>query len=468
MYGDIIIYMEIILLLASLIVLLLIWTIKLKRDIKTQSLRQHKLLYDSEHDTLTGLANGTLLMDRLSQAIKNAKRFKKKIAILYLGLDNFTALNDTYGISAGDYILKKLSKKIQKTLRDSDTVARIGGDEFIIILDHFENTAFIRLVIDKIMKLAQTPITFHDHNINITFSLGASIYPDDNLNPKTILENASKAMHTVKKNGKHSYQFYTKEFELQVKKREQLEHDLQEALSKEQMEVFYQFQIDSIKQEILGMQTSIVWNHPVRGLLLENEFLPLAKEINFIHILEDWVMQTSIQQFQAWHKEGLHTGNLYVKLSTQRLTKDSFLHNLTESINQDTTIKKYLHFSLEEKQVMQDPSKFAPYLNSLQTLGINLSINQVGTQCSSALALNKLPIHTIELDPSIIENKEVTKALLLMATTLNIQVSAAGIQTKEEANTLHSYGCTRLTGSLYHKASPAANIQKILLSRVVK
>ncbi|MDQ7060642.1 MAG: diguanylate cyclase [Sulfurimonas sp.] len=401
--------------LVFLIVALLLWIFRLKKEIKEHHLFEHELVYEAEHDPLTGLANGLLFIDRLSQSIKNAARFKKKIAILYLGLDDFTKLNDSYGSSTGDKVLQEMGKKIQGTLRESDTVARLGGDEFIIILDHFEDASFIRSVSDKIMKLSRTAFLIDDQKIEVRFSLGISVYPDDTLNSQTLLKNASVIMRKVKDNGKNNYQFFTEEFAQKAAKRKKLEQQLLESIDKGQMQVYYQLQINSSNLQIQGMEALIRWNHPVHGLLLPDEFLPLAKEINFIHILEDWVMKTSVAQFELWHKEDLKTGSLCLNLSTQRLKKAYFIRSIGELINKNTSLKEYLKFELAENQVMQDVEEYTPYINKLARLGIKLNLDKFGLGCSSVMHLKSLAISELKLEASLINNEEVTFALIALA-----------------------------------------------------
>lgn len=200
---------SIILSVTAVIAILLLWISKLKKTIKELTITKNQLQHETEHDTLTGLANGTLLMDRLNQSIKNAKRYKKKIAVLYLNVDHFKKVNDSLGTNIGDELLQALAKKLVNNLRQSDTVARIGGDEFIVILDHFEDASFVTLVVDKIIQLSKKAFTIQENEINITFSIGVSIYPDTDTNPKALLESASIAMHNVKQSSRDGYKIHT-------------------------------------------------------------------------------------------------------------------------------------------------------------------------------------------------------------------------------------------------------------------
>lgn len=192
-----------------IIAILLIWITRLKKTIQELSVAKHELQYETEHDTLTGLANATLLIDRLNQSIKNASRYKQKIAVLYLNLDHFKKLNDSFGIDVGDELLQAFSQKLVNNIRQSDTVARIGGDEFIIILDHFDDGAFIEAVVNKIMKLSKNSFMIQGHEINVTFSIGISVFPDDDTHSETILNNASIAMHSVKNSTRDGYKFHS-------------------------------------------------------------------------------------------------------------------------------------------------------------------------------------------------------------------------------------------------------------------
>ena len=453
-------------------VFLTIWIFKLKKNINESAILEHELIYESEHDALTGLANGTLLLDRLNQSIKNARRYKKKIAVLYLGLDNFKTTNDTYGTAVCDEVLHSFSQKLLEVIRHSDTVSRIGGDEFILILDHFDNTTFIRAVIDKIMSLSKETFLIDGNKINITFSMGISLYPDDSSDPKMILHHASTAMHTVKNSGRDGYKFYIQELENQVLKREELEHALVNSLEKNQMEVYYQFIIGSDDTSIIGMEALLRWKHPAMGMLAPEHFIPLAEEIGFISDLEEWVMNTSILQFEKWHSQGLDTGVLSINLSIKRLKKEGFIQSIGELINKNPQLQEYLVFELSENQIMQESEEHINNLEKLSHFNIKLSLDHFGVGCSSLAKINKLYLYEIKIDPSIVQtslnNSELIGTIISLAQNFNLKITAVGVESKEQLKLLKDLNCTRIQGDIYHKASPAPAIERILQERATK
>ncbi|MFT5660755.1 MAG: diguanylate cyclase (GGDEF)-like protein [Sulfurimonas sp.] len=460
--------MEIVLILSFsfIIVLLVIWIFKLKKTIKQHFITEDTLLYAAEHDSLTGLANGVLVVDRLNQSIKNAQRHKKKIAILYLGLDHFKVLNDSLGSDTGDELLQVLSEKLVSSIRKSDTVARLGGDEFMIILDHFEDSSFIESVVSKIMNITKEPFSIQGHTINLTYSVGVSIYPEDSQDSSSILSNASIAMRCVKENGRNDYKFYTSELTNTTLRRQKLEIALLESLENEQMQVYYQLQIDTKGNKILGMEALLRWNHPLLGVLLPKDFLPLAHSTGFILTLEEWAMQTALAQYKQWHKQSLYTGKLSLNISAKRLQDSKFLPSLANLINRDPEIKKYLCFELLEAEVMQNPKAYVKTLEKLSRFGIGLSLDSFASSNTKLASLNTMFIDTIKINPSLLngleKNIELLKSIISLAKHFNLNLIAVGVQTKEQLSFLQENACTQIQGNLYHKPASAFEIEKKL------
>lgn len=454
------------------IILLLIWVFKLKKNIKEYFIAEHDLLYESEHDALTGLANGTLVIDRLKQSMKNARRYKNQIAVVYLGLDNFKEMNNSVGSDICDEVLQTFAAKLLKTIRQSDTVSRIGGDEFIIILDHFENAAFIRSVVDKIMQISKEPMTIQSHKLDLTFSLGVSVYPDDSNDSTAILNHASTAMHTVKSEGRDGYRFYTAELEDEARKRGKFERDLSQSLENNEMEIYYQLQIDSKTTSILGMEALMRWNHPQMGMILPEQFLPVAESLGFVIDLEEWLMHTSITDFEQWHKEGLQTGNLSLNLSVKRLQKEGFMRSLGNLMNRNTQLHDYLCFELTENEIMREPEKYTQNLGKLSRLGFKLSLDHFGLACTSISHISGLFLYGIKIDSSLIKdstnNPQAVQAIIALAKNFKLDVTAVGVETKEQLQFLAQNNCTSIQGNIYHKAAPADSITRILKDRASK
>ena len=449
------------------IVVLLIWVFKLKRSLKEHFIIEHALQYEAGHDALTGLSNAGLALDRLSQSIKNAKRYKNKIAILYLGVDHFKKINKSFGLHVGDEVLQLLSQKLLENVRQSDTVARLSGDEFIIILDHFEDSILMQSVINKIMNISKEIFVVGHHKINITFSLGISVYPDENVDSITILNHASTAMHKVKSSGHNGYKFYTSKLDEQTVKREKLEHELIQSLKNNQMEVYYQLQIDAKNNTITGMEALIRWRHPTMGLILPDQFISLSEEIGLIDDIDKWVMREAMTQFTKWNTAGLHPGILSLNLSIKSLEKDGFIGNVKETLKDTGFSKDSLSFEIMETQIMNSHHKrLIEKLNELSALGIKFSVDDFGTDYSSLANLKKLPINKLKIDRSFIVNvpkneddKEIIKTIITMAKNLNFDVIAEGIETQEQLDFLLEHSCFEIQGYFYHKPSSANEVE---------
>ena len=456
----------IILSLSLIIILLIIWVFKLKKIIMKHFITEDALLYEAEHDSLTGLANGVIVMDRLKQSIKNAHRHKQQIAILYLGLDHFKALNDSLGSDIGDELLQVLSEKLSASIRESDTVARLGGDEFMIILDHFQDPSFIESVVSKIMKITSEPFTIKGNTVDITYSVGVSVYPKDSQDSQSILSNASVAMQAVKEDGRNNYKFYTPELTNTTLRRKKLEIALLESLDNKQMRVYYQLQIDTKDNKILGMEALLRWNHPILGVLLPKDFLPLAHSSGFILALDEWVMQTTLAQYKKWHQQSLYTGNLSLNLSAKRLEDNKFLPSLANLINRDPSIKKYLCFELLEEDIMPNHKVYLKTLEKLSRFGIALSLDGFASSNTKLASLDKMFIQTIKINPSIInaldKNVALMKSIISLAKHFNLNIIAVGVQTKEELSFLQENNCTQVQGYLYHRPAPADEVEKKL------
>lgn len=430
---------------------------------------QEILKHQAHHDKLTTLPNRVLLMDRISQAIKNAKRFSENIAIIFIDLDHFKDINDTLGHDAGDDLLKLVSKILKQNVRNSDTVSRFGGDEFIILLDHFEYSSSIVTVIDNIINALKEALIINNQEFFITLSLGISIYPQDGLNSETLIKNADTAMYEAKKSGRNNYKFYTNSMSSELNERILLEKELRKSLQRSEMRVYYQLQMNSKTQKIVGMEALVRWIHPEMGLITPDRFIPLAEGIGFITELDEWVMNEAASQFKRWSAVGYETGVLSLNLSVQRLEKDEFIDSIKSEIKSLDIKHNCISFEVTESQIMNNPKNSIEKLHELSKLGIRISIDDFGTGYSSLSYLKKLPINKLKIDKSFIQDipsdkddVEITKTIIAMAKNLNLEVIAEGVETKEQVDFLELNGCSEIQGYYYHKPAPADKIEEIL------
>jgi len=453
----------------TIISLLLTWSFKMKKEIQKRVDAEFALQHQAEHDSLTGLANRKLFLDRLTQSMRQAKRTKRKVAVLYMDLDNFKQINDSLGHNIGDVLLKEAAVRLKNSVRETDTVARVGGDEFIIILNNFTVIETILPVIDSLMLCLSKEFFIQEHTMYVTLSTGVSIYPDDGLDADTLIKNADTAMYKAKDNGRNNYQFYTLDMTDKILERVKLETQLKQSLQNNEMEVYYQLQIDARNHKIIGMEALVRWNHPKMGFISPNEFIPLSEEIGFIVDIDKWVMQTSLVQFRKWHADGLEHGVLSLNLSMLRLEKDDFIDDIKAILKDAQYIKDCFSFEITETQIMRNPEKSIQKLKELSELGIKFSVDDFGTGHSSLSYLKKLPISKLKIDRSFImeipgdeDDKEITKTIIAMAKNLNLNVIAEGVETQEQKNFLLENGCHEIQGYFYHKPSPSQEIEKIL------
>ena len=440
--------------------------IEAAHDITELKQTQNKLKFQAEHDSLTGLPNRVLFIDRIKQSINNAKRYHEKIAVLFIDLDHFKEVNDSLGHGIGDVLLEIVSQKLNSVIRQSDTVARLGGDEFAIIINHFNHIDVVTSVVQNIMHVLNKPLSIQEHEIYASLSIGISIYPNDGLDADTLIKNADAAMYKVKNSGRNNYQFYTADMTERAFERVVLETQLRQSIEKNQLQVYYQLQMNAKENTIIGMEALVRWNHPDMGLVSPAKFIPLAEDTGFILQLDTWVMKESIAQFHKWKKEGLNPGVLSLNLCILKLEQDGFIQEIKDMIKEEEVDTSWLSFEVTESQIMKNPDKSIKKLNELNQLGIKLSIDDFGTGHSSLSYLKKLPIDKLKIDQSFIrdiphdiDDVEITKTIIAMAKNLKLRVIAEGVETQEQIDFLLENDCNEIQGYFFHKPSPASEVQ---------
>ncbi len=440
--------------------------IETAHDITELKQTQNKLKFQAEHDSLTGLPNRVLFIDRIKQSINNAKRYHEKVAVLFIDLDHFKEVNDSLGHGIGDVLLETVSQKLNHIIRQSDTVARLGGDEFAIIINHFNHIDVVTSVVQNIMHALHKPLSIKEHEIYASLSIGISIYPNDGTDADTLIKNADAAMYKVKNSGRNNYQFYTADMTERAFERVVLETQLRQSIEKNQLQVYYQIQMNAKENTIIGMEALVRWNHPDMGLVSPAKFIPLAEDTGFILQLDTWVMKESIAQFNKWKKEGLNPGVLSLNLCILKLEQDGFIQEIKDMIQEEEVDTSWLSFEVTESQIMKNPDKSIEKLNELNQLGIKLSIDDFGTGHSSLSYLKKLPIDKLKIDQSFIrdiphdiDDIEITRTIIAMAKNLKLQVIAEGVETQEQIDFLLENDCNEIQGYFFHKPSRASEVQ---------
>lgn len=432
--------------------------------------RTLQLQYQVEHDALTSLPNRVLFMDRLHQAIKVAKRKKDKVAVLFMDLDRFKEVNDSFGHDFGDELLKIVSKEVKANLRASDSIARLGGDEFTILLDHIKNEDVIINIVQKIMQTFEEPFTIKNHKFFITCSIGIAIYSLNGETPDELLRNADAAMYKAKDEGRNTYQFYIDEMTDKAYGRITLETQLRQALKNEEFEVYYQPQVDMNSEDIIGMEALVRWHHPEIGFVPPDKFIPLAEETGIIVELDRWVMNSALEQFMKWKEDGFNPGILSLNLSMVQLNHEGFIDEVKRVMSLTNMPPKLLMFEVTESQIMKNPQQTIAKLENLKEIGVSLAVDDFGTGHSSLSYLKRLPIDKIKIDQSFVrdipedsDDMELTRAIIAISKSLKRSVIAEGVETYEQAQFLQENECLEAQGYLYHKPQNARAITKLLV-----
>ncbi len=423
----------------------------------------------AHHDPLTGLPNRLLLDARTKHALSRASRHGNKLAVLFIDLDRFKNVNDTLGHPAGDVLLQQVAQRIAACVREQDTVSRLGGDEFTVLLEEVEAVANVGLVARKILGALSEKIVLFGHEVFISGSIGISLYPDDGTDIATLFKHADSALYRAKEQGRDNYQFYTRELTLQAEMRLEVENDLRQALAAEQFELYYQPQVDLHSGRIDGMEALLRWRHPRRGLLLPAEFIPLAEETGLIIPLGAWVLATACAQAKAWLDAGLDMVPVAVNLSPRQFRQKDLVQTVAATLAATGLPAAYLELEITEGLAMYDVEESIAVLHRLKALGTHIAIDDFGTGYSSLSYLKRFPIDRIKIDLSFVRNittdpddAAISEAIIAMSHSLSHTVIAEGVETTAQREFLTARHCDQMQGYHYSRPAPAADMERML------
>lgn len=432
--------------------------------------QKERLHYQAHHDPLTGLPNRVLFTDRLEQGIKKAKRHQEGLALFFIDLDKFKHINDSLGHAIGDRVLKAIAKRLESIIRKEDTLARLSGDEFTIIMEELRQPEDATILADKILKTLAEAIFIDTHTLYVSGSIGISFYPQDSDDARSLLKYADTAMYKAKEEGRNNYQFYSPAMTEYALNRMVMQTSLREAIDKQEFIIHYQAQINALDNSVVGVEALVRWNHPTKGLLQPDEFIPLAEETGMIVEIDHWVMHTAMQQMLAWYKEGLNPGVLGINISMKQLNKLNFLQQIDVCLNTHDFHAGWLELEITEGQMMKNPEEVITKLNALNALGIGISIDDFGTGYSSLSLLKRLPINRLKIDRSFVkdipddeEDVAIVKAIIALAKSLNLNLIAEGVETAAQRDFLVDHGCINIQGHYYAQPSSAKDMHAMLL-----
>jgi diguanylate cyclase (GGDEF)-like protein len=430
--------------------------------------------HQANYDNLTGLPNRTLFMDRLTQELIRAKRLKSRVALMFIDLDRFKWVNDTLGHGAGDLLLKDVSARLQKCLRKSDTVARIGGDEFTAILPDMIRGPHAERVAGSVLTELATPFILDGQEAFISGSVGIAVYPDDANDMDDLLKNADTAMYRAKNEGRNAFRFFTPDMHDEAQERMELENDLHHALERHELVLNYQPVIDMQTKEIMGAESFIRWNHPKRGSIPPNTFVPLAEEIGLIAEITQWTIRTACIQAQQWRSQKKVVEDFFisVNLSCTRCRELSTDDKISSILEESGLPPTALVLEITENILSEDEVRAMVMLDKLVALGVNLWLDDFGTGYSSLSVLKKLPVNGIKIDrafvPDVTSNAETTvlvEAIMSLAKSLKRRVIGEGVERDDQAEFLVKHGCVWGQGYLYSKAVTAQEFEEFLASQ---
>ena len=438
-------------------------------DISQTLQLEQELHHQAHHDLLTGLPNRMLFHDRLSQAIVSAKRHETKFALLFLDLDHFKTINDSLGHQIGDKVLIEATKRLKSILREEDTLSRLGGDEFTIILKDIHDIKDIVTVAKKINHILKEPIYIESQQLYISASIGISIYPDNTHTEENLIKYADTAMYKAKEDGRDRFAFYSTEMTEDAYRNVVLENSLRIAIKEQQFEIYYQPQYDAKNERIVGMEALVRWQHPHLGIIPPNEFIPMAEKVGLIVEIDKIVMQKAMQQFATWYRDGLKPGTLALNLAMKHLNEQEFIPYLLNTMQQYNFHPSWLEMELTEGDIMRDPETSIKKLNILHEIGIELAIDDFGTGYSSLSYLKKFPLTKLKIDRSFIkdiptdeEDIAITKAIIALSKSLRLKLIAEGVETEEQRLFVRDNGCNYIQGYYYSKPIPAQEVTTLL------
>jgi diguanylate cyclase (GGDEF)-like protein len=443
------------------------------RDVTQRKAMEEQLIHQATHDTLTLLPNRVILQDRIQQELRYSKRSNKMATLLFFDLDGFKLINDSLGHDFGDILLQSVARRLERCVREQDTVSRWGGDEFVILLTSLSQEKDVVSIVHKCLEAVGEPFVLDKHTVSVTSSVGISILPKDGLTPSTLLKNADSAMYTAKASGRNNYKFYSSDMNQNTENKLGLINDLHEALDAQQLILHYQPLIDLKSGSIIGAEALLRWYHPLRGWVSPQEFIPIAEETGLILPIGEWVLRNACLQSKSWQQEHLKPIFMSINFSGQQFRQRDIRELVNDIINETQIDPKYLNLELTESVIMENSQVYLNYMLELKKLGVSLVIDDFGTGYSSLSYLKRFPVDKIKIDQSFIsglpndsDDAAIVRAILAMAKQLNLEVVAEGIETNEQLSFLRKHSCNIGQGFLFSRAIPPEEFLKLLKKKV--
>ena len=438
-------------------------------DITARKSAEEQIEYLAHHDPLTDLPNRVLLRDRFLQAQGQAARSANRVAILFLDLDHFKLVNDTLGHPIGDRLLQAVAERLRRGVRETDTISRQGGDEFVIVLPELADPESAGSIAGKLMEQMHEPVRVNGHRLNVTFSLGIALYPDDGDDFDTLMKKADTAMYSAKEAGRNTLRFFTAAMNVEAAARLKLQNRLQRALEKEELVLYYQPQFDLASGRILGAEALLRWRDPERGLVPPGEFIPVAEDTGLIGPIGEWVIGEACRELRRWHEAGATDLSMAVNLSPVQFRRSRLVEIAARALQENRLPAECLEFELTESLLIREDAAILETLTALKGLGVKLSIDDFGTGYSSLAYLKRFNVDKLKIDQSFIrelcsnpDDEAIVSAVITMARQLRLRTVAEGVENAEQATMLRRFDCDEVQGFLFGRPMPAADFQALL------
>jgi diguanylate cyclase (GGDEF)-like protein len=450
-------------------VLLLFGTVLSVRILRHRKRLQDQIKQMAFFDSLTTLPNRTLLYQRLEHAITRRRGDGHQLAVLFMDLDRFKIINDSLGHAAGDVLLRHVGERLRKQVREGDTVSRMGGDEFVILVENFEHASAVSSLAEQLVGQISTPYLLEDKDCHVTASIGISVFPVDGKDSQSLLKMADIAMYRAKDLGRNNYQYYSPSMNVHTLERLEFESDLRHALERDEFVLHYQPKLDIVTGHITGTEALLRWNHPRRGLVAPNDFIPLAEETGLTGPIGEWVLATACARNKAWQDQGFTNLTVAVNLSARQFADPKLLSKLTCIIQSSGMDTSTLELEITESMVMTHGASAVEVLEALKAIGVHITIDDFGTGYSSLAYLKRLPIDSIKIDRSFIRDvpgdsggAKITRAIIALAHSLKLQVIAEGVETEAQLAFLRSLHCDEFQGFYLYRPLPETEIDGVL------
>ncbi|MFL6246001.1 MAG: EAL domain-containing protein [Thermoanaerobaculia bacterium] len=441
-------------------------------DISDRKRAEEQIEFHAYHDVLTHLPNRKLFTDRLRHSLTRAKRNGRAVAVMFIDVDHFKTINDTLGHTAGDELLLEMARRLRECVRDDDTVARLGGDEFTIILSDLRHPEDAVSVAQKILATVQEPLTIGTMPLVVSASIGIALYPDDGLDPESLLRNADSAMYRAKAEGRNTYQLCTDEMKSRALERLAVESRLRTAVNDEQLILAYQPQINLVTGRTIGVEALVRWNDPLRGIVEPASFIPIAEETRLILPLGEWVLRTACRQMKEWHDRGSGPMRIGVNLSARQFQQHDLVEMVRNTLEESNLGPSSLDLEITETTAMQNAEVTVETLHALRALGVGISIDDFGMGYSSLNYLKRFPLNAVKIDRAFVNDitsnngdAAIVSAVIGMARSLRLRVVAEGVETAEQFAFLRSRECDEAQGYYFSRPVPPEEMTRLLLER---